>query len=292
MHKRKKYIKMKEGIEVENNLRNELQLFKHEEFGNVRVVTVNGEPWFVAKDVAIVLGYSNAQDAIRTHCRKARNFGDLDGGIEIRTPAESAFEPPLQLHTKLISENDVYRLITRSHLPQAERFQDWVFEEVLPTIRKTGSYSVIPQFPQTYIEALEALLISEKEKEQLALENKDLWEINIQQEDQLIEQAPKVEFTDHILEASNNLDMNEFAKILQNETIITGRNRLFKWLREEGYLMGEPNNLPYQQYMNQGLFAVVPYTIPTPFGIKEMTKTLVTPKGQVYFIGKLRKLLI
>ena len=108
---------------------NELSIFSNEEFGSIRVVMQDGEPWFVARDVAKVLGYQNTVDAVNTHCKKVNDFRDSKM-LPTATPM------------KIIPESDVYRLIMRSNLPNAERFQDWVVEEVLPSIRKTGSYSM------------------------------------------------------------------------------------------------------------------------------------------------------
>lgn len=118
-----------------------IKIFERQEFGQVRVVDVDGEPWFVARDVAKALGYQNTVEAVNTHCKKVNDFRDSKM-LPSATPM------------KIIPESDVYRLVMRSNLPDAERFQDWVVEEVLPSIRKTGSYSMAPK---TYAEALRAL---------------------------------------------------------------------------------------------------------------------------------------
>lgn len=118
-----------------------IKIFERQEFGQVRVVDVNGEPWFVASDIAKALGYERPNDAVNTHCKKVNKFsyGDMPQGAQ---------------PYNIIPESDVYRLVMRSNLPDAERFQDWVVEEVLPSIRKTGGYSMAPK---TYAEALRAL---------------------------------------------------------------------------------------------------------------------------------------
>lgn len=110
---------------------NELSIFSNDEFGSVRVIMQGGEPWFVASDVAKALGYERPNDAVNTHCKKVNKFsyGESPRGAQ---------------PYNIIPESDVYRLIMRSKLPSAERFQDWVVEEVLPSIRKTGSYSMAP----------------------------------------------------------------------------------------------------------------------------------------------------
>lgn len=106
-----------------------MQIFERSEFGSVRVVEHNGEPWFVARDVAKALGYQNTVEAVNTHCKKANDFRDSKM-LPSATPM------------KIIPESDVYRLVMRSNLPGAVEFQDWVVEDVLPSIRKTGSYSI------------------------------------------------------------------------------------------------------------------------------------------------------
>ena len=110
---------------------NDLSIFSNEEFGSVRVIVQGGEPWFVASDVAKALGYERPNDAVNAHCKKVNKFsyGESPRGAQ---------------PYNIIPESDVYRLIMRSNLPNAERFQDWVVEEVLPSIRKTGNYSMAP----------------------------------------------------------------------------------------------------------------------------------------------------
>lgn len=140
-----------------------VQLFDNPDFGKVRVLMRDGEPWFVASDVAAALGYANPSVAVNMHCKKsiktAFNVNRIDGN------------PPLNIN--IIPESDVYRLIMRSNLPNAERFQDWVTEDVLPTIRKTGQYSLFQnRVPKTFPEALRMLADAEEEKA-LAIEQRD-----------------------------------------------------------------------------------------------------------------------
>ena len=134
----------------------ELRIFEREEFGSVRVVMHDGEPWFVARDVAVALGYADPADAVQRHCKKVN---DSNMGVS-----------PLVPSPKIIPESDVYRLVMRSNLPNAEKFQDWVVEEVLPSIRKTGGYAMLPR---NYADALEALAaevrIREAEQQQRLL---------------------------------------------------------------------------------------------------------------------------
>lgn len=141
----------------------ELSIFSNPEFGSVRVVMQNGEPWFVARDVAKVLGYQNTVDAVNTHCKKVNDFRDSKM-LPTATPM------------KIIPESDVYRLIMRSNLPTAEKFQTWVCEEVLPSIRKTGGYSMtnMPDFTnpaqaaRAWADEYEAKMLAQKQVKELA----------------------------------------------------------------------------------------------------------------------------
>ena len=118
---------------------NDIQIFNNDEFGNVRSVEIDGKPYFVANDVAKALGYVETAKAIRTHCK---------GVSEMDIPTNGGIQS-----MKIIPEGDIYRLVIRSSLPSAERFENWIFDEVIPSIRKTGGYNL----PQTYADALRAL---------------------------------------------------------------------------------------------------------------------------------------
>lgn len=127
----------------------EIQIFNNPEFGDVRTLTINGEPWFVGSDIAKALGYAKPQNAITTHCRHA-----LKRGIGVRTGNKADGTPSIQnIEMLIIPEGDMYRLISKSKLKSAERFEEWVFDEVLPSIRKTGAYGA-PQLPTGPMELL------------------------------------------------------------------------------------------------------------------------------------------
>ena len=248
---------------------NEIQLFTSEMFGNVRVVTINDEPWFVGKDVAECLGFKRPADAIKSHVKDhQKGVGKLPtpGGMQEVT---------------VISEGGLYRLTMRSKLPNAERFQDWVTDEILPSVRKHGAYMTDDalkkaiQTPEFLIELATALK-EEKEKRQKA-------------EQTIIEQKPKVLFSDAVETSDNSVLIGDLAKILNQNGIDIGSKRLFKWMRENGYLIksGDSYNMPTQSSMNKGLFEVKVRTITKPDDVVFTVKTTkVTGKGQIYFVNK------
>lgn len=178
-----------------------LKIFENPEFGNVRVIEQNGEPWFVASDVAKALGYENPSRDVQRHCKKVNKF----------SPTESVGTP-----YNIIPESDVYRLIMRSNLPNAERFQDWVCEDILPSIRKTGGYGVAA-LPQTYIEALEALVESEKAK-QKALETVEY-------------QKPLVQIAEVRIDKKGCFSLTDI-----NKSLGLKRGLITNWAKSKGYI--------------------------------------------------------
>lgn len=249
-----------------------IELFKHENFGEIRVfVNEDGNPWFIGVDVAKALGYSRPGGAVVRHCKSG---GTLKQRI-VNSNGVGSNE------FTLINESNLYRLVLRSKLDKAEEFQDWVVEEVLPSIRKTGSYSKVNKglvvLPQDYEEALEHLLASVKKNKELSVEVSTLKAVNH-------ELKPKAEFYDTVVTSKSKVDINEAAKLINKPGY--GRNNLFKFLKSEGILMD--NNLPYQKYMNSDYFEVIevmkdrPGNSPLVF-----SKTLVTQKGLDFIIKKL-----
>lgn len=247
---------------------NMVEVFKNEEFGEIRTLVEGDKVLFCASDVAKALGYANSRKAISDHCKGVtKRDTPTNGGLQMLS---------------YIYEGDIYRLIAHSKLPSAEKFESWVFDEVLPTIRKTGSYS-IERKPDSYmiddpIQRAQRWIEEETERQQLR--------------DKIEADKPLVEFADHVSNASNLIDIGTLAKIARDEHIGMGRTRLFDWLRDNGYLMSSPGskNQPYQKYIEQGLFKVREYIYHTPYGDKVATKTMITGKGQMFFIEKLRKL--
>lgn len=240
---------------------NELQIFNSEEFGEIRTVNINGEPWFVGKDVAVALGYTNPQKAIRDHVlnedRMVNESFTVNGTKVI-----------------LINESGLYALIFGSKLESAQRFKHWVTNEVLPTIRKTGGYQV--KAPQG--KELLALAVLEAQKT-IAAQNEEIQRMR-----------PKEIFADAVSTSHTSILIGDLAKLLKQNGVDTGQKRLFCWLRENGYLIhrqGSDWNMPTQKAMEMGLFEVKESTVNNPDGSVRINKTTkVTGKGQQYFINK------
>lgn len=201
---------------------NELQVFNNDEFGSIRTVTIENEPWFVGKDVAEVLGYTNPSKALSDH---------------VDTEDKLNNETLLSLGQRggwLINESGLYSLILSSKLPTAKKFKRWVTSEVLPAIRKTGSYN-LPDFSNP-AEAARAWA-KEYEEKQKALA-------------QVSEMKPKAEFYDDVTGSTDTIDIGSVAKVLNIPNM--GRNKLFSFLRENKIL--NKRNEPYQEYVDKGYF--------------------------------------
>ena len=236
----------------------ELQIFQNSGF-QIRGGLINNEPYFVAKDVCEALGLGNVSQAI------SRLDDDEKGIYKIDTLGG---EQNL-LH---INESGLYSLVLTSSKPDAKAFKKWVTSEVLPSIRKTGSYSIQSQFqiPQTYSEAL---MLAAKQAEQ------------IEQQTALIEaQKPKVEFYEAVTGSSDTIDIASVAKVLNIKGF--GRNNLFEFLRNKNILM--QNNQPFATFVDRGYFRVVESKYNKPDGSSHINlKTVVYQKGLDY----IRKLL-
>lgn len=244
-------------------MKTELQIFNNEEFGEVRTVVIDGEPWFVGKDVAEALGYAKARNAIVAHIpeddRKDAPIQGALGGTQ---------------NTTIINESGVYALIFGSKLKSARRFKRWVTSEVLPTIRKTGAYSI--NTPQG--------------KELLALAVLEAQKTIEEQSSQIEEMKPKAIFADAVSASHTTILIGDLAKLLKQNGIDIGANRLFEWLRNRGYLIsrrGTDYNTPTQRSMELGLFSIKETCITHSDGRTSISKTTkVSGKGQQYFINK------
>lgn len=254
-------------------MNNELKVFENADFGTIRTTDDNGKVLFCGTDIAKALGYTNPQKAVRDHCKT--------DGVTNRSVIDSIGR---QQEAKFITEGNVYRLITHSKLPTAEKFESWVFDEVLPTIRKHGAYMT----EQT----LEQALTSPDFLIQLATKLKDEQEKRKELENKIEHDKPLVTFATQISNIDGLIDMQQFAKLMKDENIKIGRNKMFEWFRDNRYLISEGlhMNEPYQQYLNMGLFAVREGFYKLPDGTKEpYLKTYITGKGQLYFTKKLKE---
>lgn len=246
----------------------EIKVFENSEFGKVRVSVVNGEPMFCGKDLASVLGYSNTSSAIATHCKSGVDvFCEHANGIG-------------GTNVRYVNESDVYRLIMHSKLPNIERFQDWVCEEVLPSIRKHGAYMT----PET----IEKALTSPDFIIKLATQLKDEQEKRKQAEAKIEADKPKVLFSEAVSASNKSILVRELAKLITQNGYQIGEKQLYERLRKAGYLcsVGESRNQPTQTYMNIGLFEIKKRVIMDGDEAKVYNTTVVTPKGVHYFINK------
>lgn len=250
---------------------NELQIFNSEEFGEVRMAEINGKPYFVATDVATALGYTNPRKAISDHCK---------GVTKRDTPTSSGVQ-----QMSYINEGDLYRLIMKSKLPSAEKFEKWVMEEVLPSIRKNGGY-IAGQETLSDEELLsKALMVAQRK-----IDEKN--NIIAMQDSRIQGMIPKEIFADAVSASHTSILIGDLAKLICQNGVQIGQKRLFEWLRENNFLIksGTSRNMPKQRYVEQGLFEVKESNIQNPDGSVRITKTTkVTGKGQVYFVNKFLK---
>ena len=220
-------------------------------------MVINGEPWFVGKDVASVLGYTDTRKAIRMHVDDDDKGGDI-----LSTPGG-------RQQITIINESGLYSLILSSKLPQAKEFKRWVTNEVLPQIRKTGGYIPLNDCEDGADIMARALMIAQR---------------TIEQKDALLEmQKPKVRFAEAVTGSDGSILIGELAKLITQNGYEIGRTRLFDWLRRNGYLFKNSTE-PIQKWVEKGLFETKVSLIHTHHGEHEVLTTKVTGKGQRYFI--------
>lgn len=240
----------------------DIQIFKNEQFGEVRTIEKNGEPWFVAADVCKVLDLSNPTIA----------------ASRLDEDERAKFNLGRQGETTIVSEAGLYTLVLGSRKPEAKAFKRWITHEVIPTIRRHGAYATettiesIIADPESGIKLLQALKAEqERRKEAEAIAEA---------------QRPKALFADAVAASDNSILVGELAKILRQNGVETGQNRLFRWMRDNGYIM-RYTNVPTQYSMERGLMEVKERAINNPDGSVRITQTIkVTGKGQAYFVNK------
>lgn len=255
---------------------NDLQIFENSEFGTVRIVYVDGKPYFAGSDIAKALGYAIPHKAIQSHCK---------GVLKRNIPTNGGCQDIL-----IIPEGDIYRLIVKassqscseSVRERADRFEKWIFDEVLPSIRKNGGY----------IAGQESLSDDELMAKALMVAQKKIDEKNrliAMQDNRIQSMIPKEIFADAVSASHTSILIGDLAKLICQNGYQIGQKRLFDWMRDNGFLIksGSSRNMPQQRYLEQGLFEVKESNLQNPDGSVRITRTTkVTGKGQVYFVNK------
>ncbi|MDY4561371.1 MAG: phage antirepressor KilAC domain-containing protein [Peptostreptococcus porci] len=248
---------------------NELQTFNSLEFGQIRMILRDNEPWFVGKDIATALGYSNHSKALIDHVEDEDKLNN------------NSLSSLGQRGGWLVNESGLYSLILSSKLESAKKFKRWITSDILPSIRKNGMY------------ATDELLDNPDLLIQVATQLKEEREKRKQQEEINRINQPKVLFAESVETSNQSILVGDLAKLIKQNGIDIGQNRLFEWLRENDYLIsrkGESYNMPTQKSMNARLFEIKESSIVNPDGSVRVTRTTkVTGKGQIYFINKFLK---
>lgn len=250
----------------------ELKIFENPAFGKVRVVEQGGEPWFIGKDVAEILGYSNTPKAIRDH------VDDEDKLTERIVLSGQNRE------VAIINESGLYSLILSSKMPKAKEFKRWVTSEVLPAIRKTGGYIAGSEKMSDAELMAKAVLVA-----QATIKERDARIKELESDTQRMK--PKEIFADAVSASDQTILIGDLAKLIKQNGHDMGQKRMFEWLRNNGYLIkrqGADYNSPTQRAMEMGLFRIKETAVTHSDGHVTVSKTVkVTGKGQAYFVNKL-----
>ncbi|MEK0285956.1 phage antirepressor [Caldifermentibacillus hisashii] len=245
---------------------NQLQIFNFNE-NQVRTVLINNEPWFVAKDVAKILGFDHTPTMTRT-------LEDDEKGVHI------IHTPGGEQQMTIINEPGLYSAILKSRKPEAKEFKRWVTHEVIPAIRKHGAY-MTP-------EMIEKVLLNPDTIIQLATNLKEEQQRRISAEKVIEQQKPLVDFAESCMASEKSLLVRELAKLISKQGILMGERRLFQKLRE-WKLIFQGKNEPYQEYIDRGYFEISQGVKETEKGSFTWLTMRVTPKGQMYIINRLKK---
>lgn len=250
----------------------ELKIFENPAFGKVRVVEQGGEPWFIGKDVAEILGYSNTPKAIRDH---------VDDEDKL---AERIVLSGQNREVAIINESGLYSLILSSKMPKAKEFKRWVTSEVLPAIRKTGGYIAGSEKMSDEELMAKAVLVA-----QATIKERDARIKELESDTQRMK--PKEIFADAVSASEKTILIGDLAKLIKQNGHDMGQKRMFEWLRNNGYLIkrqGADYNSPTQRAMELGLFRIKETAVTHSDGHVTVSKTVkVTGKGQAYFVNKL-----
>ncbi len=248
---------------------NDLKIFEKAEFGSVRVIMKDGEPWFVARDVAEALGYTGSGSRI------AHVPDEWKGVTSVVTPGGTQ-------EVATLSEPGVYFFLGRSDKPAALPYQKWIAGDVAPSIRRTGGYLIDKPDDTPEVIMARAVLVAQDTIKRLESRNTEL-------EGAVSEMKPKALFADSVASSSSSILVGQLAALIRQNGVNIGQNRLFEWMRGRGYLVssGSRRNFPTQKSLDMGLFEVKERAINNPDGSVRLTLTTkVTGKGQIYFVNK------
>jgi anti-repressor protein len=242
---------------------NKLQMFNYDGIHGVRTVAKNGQPYFVARDICEILEIGNVAMALDRLAPNMKGINTID-------------TPGGKQEMSVITEAGVYKLVFTSRKPEAEKFTDWIASEVLPSIRKHGMYAKeeLLDNPDLLLDVITKLKQEREEKKFLM--------------DKLEQQKPLVMFAETCIASNDSILVRELAKLASKNGVMIGEKRLYKKLREWGLILNRKNE-PSQKAMDAGWFEVKKGTYSTPYGSETYATSLVTPKGQVYIIERLRK---
>lgn len=248
--------------------------FNNELFGEIRTIRIENEPYFVATDIAKALGYKDTTNAIKQHCKWV---------VKHHIPHPQSKTKTLEVN--IIPEGDMYRLITNSELPSAEKFERWVFDEVLPSIREHGAYMTNEALEKAINDPDWTIkLLTELKKERATKEK-----LKVEQE----KNKPKIELANAIESSSSSILIAQLSKILNQNGVDIGQNRLFEWMRNNEYLIRKKradHNTPTQKSMDLKVLEVSESTGVDKDGNTIVRYTpIVTGKGQIYFLNKILK---
>lgn len=255
-------------------MNNEIQKFDFKGSSLRTLTDEAGEPWFVAKDVCDILGMSNPSMAVTAL--------DKDEVAQIDPKDYLGSENRSNQAVNIVSEPGLYKLIMRSRKPEAKEFQRWVTHEVLPSIRKTGGYIPTSESDSDEDIMARAVLVAQKTIKQ---KNQQI----IEQQSRIVELEPKARFADAVAASDGTCLVGELAKMLRQNGMDLGQNRLFRLLQADGYLgkSGSNRNVPTQRAMDLGLFRIKETTVTHADGHTTVSRTpKVTGKGQRYFIDR------
>ena len=255
---------------------NELQIFNSPEFGQVRTIIKDNEVWFVGKDVCDILKYQNGSRDINRHVDEEDRIKEMIAQYQNGTLVKT--------QTILINESGLFSLALSSKLPKAKEFKRWITKEVIPSIRKHGGYLTPAKIEEVLSNPDTIIMLATELKQERAK--------RIEHEQKIEADKPEVLFAEAVETAKSSILVGELAKLIKQNGIDIGQQRLFNFMRENGYLIkqkGSAYNMPTQKSMNLGLFEIKERTINHSDHVEIVKTPKVTGKGQIYFINMFAK---